>query len=105
VRGLFRGMDAHEVATLGARTTFPAATSLVLAPTGRAFVTGCFRGRGLDRRVEGTIRVARRAALAASTTTAATASIAAALTLTLSPLTLSPLTLALTLTGRGLTVW
>jgi len=92
-------VDAHEVATLGARSTFAAAASLYLAPTGRALVAGRFRGRGLDRSVERTIRVAGLAALAAltsSTTTTAATSIAAALTLS---------TLTLALTGRGLTVW
>jgi hypothetical protein len=103
VRGLLRGVHAHEVAALRAGTTFAAATTLVLTATGRALLARRFRRRGLDRGVEGTTRVARLAALspltlaalaAAATSAAASTPIAAALALTLLALTL--LTLALT---------
>jgi hypothetical protein len=49
VRRLLCRVHAHQVATLGARATFAAATSLVLAATGHALVAGGLRGRGLDR--------------------------------------------------------
>jgi len=85
-------VHAHEVATLGARSAFTAATPLVLAATGRALVAGRFWRRRLYRGVKGTTRVPGLATLrtTASTAAAAATSIAAALTLTLA------LTLALT---------
>jgi len=76
---------------LGARATFAAATTFVLAATGRTLVTGRFRRGRLDRCVEGPSGVsgltALTAPLSASLTTSAAAatatSIAAALTLAL----------------------